>query len=156
MTQQSFTSHGLTLVALAAAAAVAGAIFSTPVLARTAKGSSDAQYLKDRADCESGRTAEDRATCLKEAGAARVERRRNTLDNSGTPVANATDRCKVLPAKDKADCLARVLGPIAPNQSVTSSGSVAGGGVVKETVTTTPGAVYVITPATPAASTPTN
>ena len=162
MTQQSLSSRGLTLAAITAAAAVAGALFNTPVFAGTAKSGSDAQYLKERADCEAGRTAEDRATCLKEAGAALVERRRNTLDNSGTPVVNATDRCKVLPAKDKADCLARVLGPIGSNQTVTTSGSVAGGGVVKETTTTTPGAVLVITPApalapaTPPASAPTN
>jgi hypothetical protein len=42
-------------------------------------------------------------------GARREEE--GTLDNSGSPVANATDRCNVLPAKDKADCLARIVGP---------------------------------------------
>ena len=149
MTQKSFSAHGLTLTALAAATALAGALASTTVFAgdAAAKSSADARYLKERADCDAGRTAEDRATCLKEAGAAQVERKRNTLDNSGTPVANATDRCNVVPAKDKADCLARVLGPIKSNQTVTTTGSVAGGGVIKETTTTTPGAIIVIQPA---------
>ncbi len=160
MNQRSLsnTHRGLTLTVLAAAGALAGALASTPLFAAdaAAKTAADSRYLKERADCESGRTAEDKATCLKEAGAAQVERRRNTLDNSGTPVVNATDRCNVVPAKDKADCLARVLGPIKSNQTVTTSGSVAGGGVIKETTTTTPGAIIIIqpAPATPAASTP--
>jgi hypothetical protein len=164
MSQKTFSSRALTLTALAAAAALAGALASTTALAAepAAKSSADARYLKERADCEAGRTAEDKATCLKEAGAAQVERKRNTLDNSGSPAMNATDRCNVLPAKDKADCLARILGPASPNQRVTTSGSVGGGGVIKETTTTTPGAVIVITPgptpapATPPASAPTN
>ena len=103
-------------------------------------------YLKDRANCDAGRTAEDRTTCLKEAGAALAERKRHGLDNSGTPLANATERCRALPDKDQADCLARVVGPLSSNQRVTTSGSVAGGGVVKETTTTTPGQVIVIVP----------
>ncbi|MGZ5240240.1 MAG: hypothetical protein ACXWCN_08980 [Caldimonas sp.] len=162
MTQHFNFSRSRTSIAIAAAA-FAGALSCTPLWAADAKASSqkgaDAQYLKDRADCEAGRTAEDRATCLKEAGAAQQERRRHTLDNSGSPQANAADRCKVLPTKDQADCLARVQGPTAPNQRVLSTGSVAGGGVLKETTTTTPGAVFVITPApapaTPPASAPT-
>ena len=105
-------------------------------------------YLRERANCEAGNTAQDRATCLKEAGAALDEKKKGKLDNSGSPTANATDRCNVVPAKDKADCLARVVGPQGPNQRVTTSGSVEGGGMIKETTTTTPGAVIVI-PATP-------
>ncbi|HEX4234195.1 MAG TPA: hypothetical protein VH041_07795 [Caldimonas sp.] len=101
-------------------------------------------YLKDRADCEAGRTAEDRATCLKEAGAAQEERKRNRLDNNGSMRQNAIERCNVVPAKDKADCLARIEGPSAPNQKTTTSGSVAGGGVIRETTTTTTGQPTVI------------
>jgi hypothetical protein len=101
-------------------------------------------YLKDRADCEAGRTAEDRATCLKEAGAAQEERKRNRLDNNGSMRQNAIERCNAVPAKDKADCLARIEGPSAPNQKTTTSGSVAGGGVIRETTTTTTGQPTVI------------
>lgn len=147
MSHHSSFHPSRTLPALAAAAlalALAGpSAFAADATASTA----NARYLKDRADCEAGHTAEDKATCLKEAGAAQVERKRHTLDNSGTPVANATDRCGVVPAKDKADCLARVLGPIKSNQTVTTTGSVAGGGMIKETTTTTPGSIIVITPA---------
>lgn len=109
-------------------------------------------YAKERADCEAGRTAQDRATCLKEAGAAAAEKKRNTLDNAGSPRANASDRCNALPAKDKADCLARIDGPAA-NQQTRTSGSVAGGGVIKETTTTTVGpAVVIPVPAAPASA----
>ena len=153
MTTPTRSKKGRTLAALATAALVGA--FATPAAfaADPAAAEANARYMKERADCEAGRTAEDKATCLKEAGAAQVERKRKTLDNSGSPVANATDRCNVMPAKDKADCLARVLGPVKANQTVTTSGSVAGGGMIKETTTTTPGAIIVITPE-PAASAP--
>jgi hypothetical protein len=145
---------------LAICAGLAGALASPAIMAQdpTSPGSAamtpQAIYQKDRANCDAGRTAEDRATCLKEAGAALEERKRHQLDNSGTPLANATDRCNALPSKDKADCLARIVGPLNSHQTVTTSGSVAGGGVIKETTTTTPGQVIVIMPdpkpATPA------
>ena len=110
---------------------------------------------KERADCEAGRTAEDRATCLKEAGAAQQERKRNTLDNAGSARQNAIERCNLVAPKDKADCLARIEGPNQPNQTTTTSGSVAGGGVIRETTTTTTGQpTIVIIPGTPAASAP--
>ena len=112
-------------------------------------------YAKERADCEAGRTAEDRATCLKEAGAAQQERKRNTLDNTGSARQNAIERCNLVAAKDKADCLARIEGPSQPNQTTTTSGSVAGGGVIRETKTTTTGQpTVVILPAPAAASAP--
>ena len=101
-------------------------------------------YAKERADCEAGRTAQDRATCLKEAGAAEQERKRNTLDNTGSARQNAIERCNLVAAKDKADCLARIEGPSQPNQTTTTSGSVAGGGVIRETKTTTTGQPTVV------------
>jgi hypothetical protein len=110
-----------------------------------AAGSIDA---RERADCEAGRSTQDRATCLKEAGAAARERKRNGLANVGSARLNATERCKPLPVEDKADCLARIEGPASPNQQVTTSGSVAAGGVIRETKTTTVGP----TAASPAAS----
>ena len=112
-------------------------------------------YAKERADCEAGRTAEDRATCLKEAGAAQQERKRNQLDNAGSARQNAIERCNAVAPKDKSDCLARIEGPNKPNQTTTTSGSVAGGGVIRETTTTTTGQpTVIIIPGTPAASAP--
>ena len=88
MKTPSFTS-----VALAACAAFALQD------AGAAQPMSDAQarYQQERANCLSGNTQEDRATCLREAGAALVEARRGGLtDPQGRErQQNATDRCKV-------------------------------------------------------------
>ena len=140
------------LIVVGAAATYAASPAHAADAAATAAKST---YAKERADCDAGRTAEDRATCLKEAGAAQQERKRNTLDNNGSARQNAIERCNLVAAKDKADCLARIEGPSQANQTTTTSGSVAGGGVVRETKTTTTGQpTVVILPAPPAASTP--
>ena len=142
---------GLIVVGAAASYAAAPAHAADAAAAAAAKST----YAKERADCEAGRTAEDRATCLKEAGAAQQERKRNQLDNAGSARQNAIERCNLVAPKDKADCLARIEGPNKPNQTTTTTGSVAGGGVVRETKTTTTGEpTIVIIPGTPAASAP--
>jgi hypothetical protein len=139
------------LIVVGAAATYA----ASPAHAADAAAAAKSTYAKERADCDAGRTAEDRATCLKEAGAAQQERKRNTLDNAGSARQNAIERCNLVAAKDKADCLARIEGPNQPNQTTTTSGSVAGGGVVRETKTTTTGQpTVVILPAPAAASAP--
>ena len=131
---------GLIVVGCAAGFAGAPARAADTAAQTSAKSS----YQKERADCEAGRTAEDRATCLKEAGAAQEERKRNRLDNNGSARQNALDRCNALPAKDRPDCIARIEGPSAPNQKTTTSGSVAGGGVLRETTTTTTGQPTIV------------
>jgi len=140
---------GLLMVGIAAGYA------SAPAHAADAAASATQRtYAKERADCDAGRTAEDRATCLKEAGAAAAERKRHTLDNTGSMRQNAIDRCNLVAAKDKEDCLARIEGPVGPNQKTTTSGSVAGGGVLRETTTTTVGQPTVVLVPPPAASAP--
>ena len=157
MTARTFEARSRQLTTLTVAAALAGA-FSGATVAFAAdpavSGDAKTLYQKERANCETGNTQQDKATCLKEAGAALDEKKKGKLDNSGSPTANATDRCNVLPAKDKADCLARITGPQGANQRVTTSGSVEGGGMIKETTTTTPGAVIVIQPPPAPASAP--
>lgn len=136
------------------AVGVAASYASAPAHAADATAAKST-YLKDRADCEAGRTAEDRATCLKEAGAAQEARKRNRLDNTGSLRQNAIERCNVVAPKDKADCVARIDGPSKPNQTTTTSGSVAGGGVIRETKTITTGQpTIIIIPGTAAASAP--
>ena len=94
---------------------------------------SDAQarYQQERANCLSGNTQEDRATCLKEAGAALVEARRGGLTSPGAQQEreNSTDRCKVLSGAERSDCYARMRG------EGTTSGSVDGGGILREKIT---------------------
>ena len=140
------------LTALACQAAFAADVKA----AAKPSGAASSTYSADRANCDSGRTAQDRETCLKEAGAAQDERRRHRLDNAGNAPTNATARCDNVPAKDQADCLARIGASTAPNQRTVTSGSVGGGGVIRETTTTYPGvaasAAMGTTPARPASA----
>jgi hypothetical protein len=94
-----------------------------------AQGSTIAQ---ERQNCMDGNTNQDRATCLREAGAARQESQRGNLRDSADYGSNASKRCDTLPADQKADCERRSMG----EGSV--SGSVGSGGVVRELVTPVP------------------
>ena len=87
---------------------------------------------QERANCMAGNTNQDRATCLREAGAAKQESQRGNLRDSGDYGSNASKRCAALPAEEKADCERRSMG----EGSV--SGSVGSGGVVRELVTPVP------------------
>lgn len=80
---------------------------------------------------------QDRAACMREAEAAREEARRGTEGSGpGAPTldANALARCQSQPAAERANCEARVRGTGASS----TSGSVMGGGVIRETVTPVP------------------
>ena len=113
---------GAVLAALACASAAA-----TPATDERA------QYRKELAACTEGRSNQDRATCLKEANAAFAQARHGTLVVGASDYArNASLRCKDLQGSDGDDCRARMQG-----QGGTS-GSVAGGGVLRELVTDGP------------------
>lgn len=97
------------------------------------KGMSQAQqrYQQERAYCMSGQSQQDRATCLKEAGAAYQEARGGRLDNSqgNNFTQNATQRCNAQPAADREACVQRILG------AGSAQGSVRGGGILREVET---------------------
>lgn len=98
-----------------------------------ADSSIEARYRSERAVCMSGQSNQDRATCLKEAGAARAEARRNRLDTGSVHLQeNARARCAALSGDDRADCDKRMSG----EGSV--SGSVQDGGVLREMTTVVP------------------
>jgi hypothetical protein len=87
-------------------------------------------YQSEVQACKAGKTAEDQATCLKEARNAQADKKRGSLDNSSANyAANARARCNVLSGEDKAACDARMMG----YGSV--SGTVAGGGLLREVET---------------------
>ena len=142
------------LAGLVAVGVIAGFASAPAHSADASAASANSTYQKERADCEAGRSAEDRATCLKEAGAAQQERKRNRLDNNGSFRQNAIERCNMVPPSDKADCLARIEGPNQPNQTTKISGSVAGGGMIRETTTTTIGTPTIVIPVEAAPSAP--
>lgn len=79
---------------------------------------------------------QDRAACLREAGAAKQEAKRNGLTNAApaTYEQNALARCQLQPAQDRPACEARVRG----TGMSSAEGSVLGGGVIRETVTPIP------------------
>lgn len=92
---------------------------------------------KEMRACQTGRTQQDRDTCMEEARNARAAQRRGELAGGKEPyTANALARCQPLSGEYQAACQARVMG------FGESSGSVAGGGVLRqvETVVVPPGA----------------
>ncbi len=96
------------------------------------QGNANANIAQERQNCMDGKTNQDRATCLREAGAAKQESQRGNLRDTGDYGSNASKRCDTLPADQKADCQRRSMG----EGSV--SGSVGSGGVVRELVTPVP------------------
>jgi hypothetical protein len=132
------------LLSIAITVAAVCSTFSVGANSATApaQAPAEARYQQDRANCLAGKTAESQTTCLKEAAAALQAARKHDL-RTPTPAevaANERRRCEALSGDDKKDCLKR-----ADNIDTTVSGSVAGGGDLKETVTIIPG-----TPGTPA------
>jgi len=119
-------------IAFAAAFALAATLLSNAALAQSTPAQPSA------AACDG--VQQDKAACQREAGAARQEAARNglTTGSAATLDANALERCKLQPAADQAECEARVRGAAAGGGSVSTSGSVMGGGVIRETVTPVP------------------
>jgi hypothetical protein len=77
---------------------------------------------------------QDRAACIREAGAARQEARRGGLTSAPDYLQNALARCQPQPPAERIACEQRVRGT-----GMTSiDGSVLGGGVIRETVTPIP------------------
>lgn len=98
-------------------------------------------YTRERAACLNGATPQAQETCLREAANAQSDKRKGELQTQGQDqlTANAMRRCDALGGEDHAACTARVLGY--GNQS----GSVGGGGVIREveTVVVPPGQTEV-------------
>jgi hypothetical protein len=92
------------------------------------------QYLRERAECLSGKSTEDQKTCLREAGAAQAEARHGTLGEAQPDYAkNRLARCAYhKDPKEREYCLRRMRG----EGSV--SGSVAEGAIVRTLVVTEP------------------
>ena len=94
-----------------------------------------ARYEQERARCLSGQSGQAQDTCLKEAVNARDAAMKGQLtDGDGKLRKNAKERCDVLTGDEKRDCISRVKGA----SNTTESGSVKGGGILRETVTIEP------------------
>jgi hypothetical protein len=116
---------------------MAGLLLSASVLAAGAANSDlEAQYQHDKMACTNGQSNQDRATCLREAGAAYQQAKQGKLNNGPTTPygKNALERCKALPAQDQADCRRRIDNPS------DIEGSVQSGGILRKDVTIIPAA----------------
>jgi hypothetical protein len=116
---------------IAALIAVGGIAAATSASAQPRRG--DSTYQQEIAVC--GHNQQDRAACIREAGAARQEAARGGLTSAPDYQRNALARCGLQPPADRADCEARVLGG-SGNTRGAVDGSVMGGGVIRESVTT--------------------
>jgi hypothetical protein len=94
--------------------------------ASAAASAASRTYAEERARCQSG-VVEDKHACLREAGAALQEARAGKLADANTSFeSNKVARCGYLTGDDKEYCLRRM------NGEGTTSGSVEGGGVLRE------------------------
>ena len=121
---------------LAVVLVACGALWAiSPAQAASSGSQSTAQkrYQEDRAACMSGRSGEDRKTCLREAGAALQAARGGKLAESRQPdyERNTLARCGVLPPADRDSCEAMM-------RKGTTTGSVEGGGIFREYVEIVP------------------
>ena len=119
-------------VAVLAALLFGAALVAEGAYASTASDAK-ARYDKERAMCNSGQSNQDRATCLKEAGAAYGEAKSGRLE-TGTAAnnANAMQRCDALPGDSRQACQRRMAG------EGTTQGSVRDGGMTRELVVPAP------------------
>lgn len=123
------------LSSLVLAACAAGVLLAAGTAAAAGGKLSDAEarYQQDRAACNSGQSYQDRATCLREAGAAlQAAKRGGTDDGQAAYEQNRLIRCDRLAAGEREDCLRRMRG------EGTVSGSVEGGGIYRELRTIVP------------------
>lgn len=103
-------------------------------------------YEQDRAACMRSDSQHERTSCLREAGAVRAQGKNRMPmggDTAESRMHNAMKRCAELPPENKATCERLVHG------EGTVSGSVAGGGQIRELVTPVP-AVPPMQPMPPA------
>lgn len=115
--------------ALTAALLVAA---STTAMAQTPSSDARARYEQERQACQTHNTQDSLATCMREATNALDASRKGQLSDPGPfAIANATQRCEAFQnAQDRSECVRRV-------ENGPASGSVPGGGVLRESVTTT-------------------
>jgi hypothetical protein len=109
-------------IACAGAASAAGPRYSSD-------GYGSGTYREEVAVC--GHIQQDRAACIREAGAARQAAAQGQLTGAPDYLQNALARCGLQPPMERTACEARVRG----TGQTDIQGSVLGGGVIRETVT---------------------
>ena len=108
---------------------LAGALFALPALAvdKSQQRQAEQRFQEERAVCNSGRSNQDRSSCLMEAQSAYAEARRGVLGDGETPQpGNLSQRCQALSGDEQNDCMARM------NGQGSTTGSAQGGGIYRE------------------------
>ena len=130
MTKSDSSRSRKSLVSFGVAALLAVTAATAQVATGTTGIDASGNYQQEVNACMTGKTQQDQATCLLEARNAQADKKRGVLDNAGSQFdANASSRCEVLAGQDKAACQARVMG------YGSTTGSVAGGGLLREVET---------------------
>ena len=117
------------LVSFGVAALLAVTAATAQVATGTTGIDASGSYQQEINACMTGKTQQDQATCLKEARNAQADKKRGVLESGAQFQANAQARCDSLVGEEKAACQARVMG------FGSTSGSVAGGGLLREVET---------------------
>jgi hypothetical protein len=86
---------------------------------------SSGNYKNEMQSCRTGKTPQTQANCMEEARNAQADKTHRKTAPQADLQANAMARCEPLPVDDKAACRARMMG------QGSSSGSVAGGGILR-------------------------
>ena len=131
--RKTLNQWGIAILAVVAFLFLGSALAADKATSKDAKSS----YQQERAACMSKDSMQDRKACLREAGAALYESRRGglTTEDQASYEKNALMRCNLVPQEDRKACEQRVHG------QGNIEGSVAAGGILRETRT-----VEVITP----------
>lgn len=119
--------------ALLAMTATTAQMASAQIASGTTGIDASGDAKSEMAACKSGKTQQARATCMTEVRNANAAKRAGKLGNYGDFSANALMRCEVFKsADDRSACKARVM------NDANAQGSIAGGGVLRETETVVP------------------
>ena len=129
MTAPDYGHSRKALVSYGVAALLAMTAATAQVATGTTGIDASGSYQQEVNACLTGRTQQDQATCLREARNAQADKKRGVLDDGANYQANARARCNVLSGEERSACEARMMG------YGTVSGSVAGGGVIREVET---------------------
>ncbi|MEJ6020697.1 hypothetical protein [Ramlibacter sp. PS4R-6] len=124
-----FSRKSLASFGAAALLALTAAVAQVAVAQGGTQLDTSGNYRSEIHACMQGQTGQAQADCLKEARNAQADKQRGVLDAGTNYQANARARCGVLTGEDRAACEARMMG------YGTVSGSVAGGGVIREVET---------------------
>ncbi len=145
MNQNFRLTSQLRICVIGASALLALSTASAQTGVATTGAKASANHQQELRDCKTGRTNQDTETCLKEARNAEAARKRGALAKpEANYEANATTRCEALTGEYKVACFARMKG------YGTTSGSVAAGGVLRqsETVVVPAAGAVTVTPKT--------